>query len=742
MKARRSIWLAGAGVVVAAVAAYHNTLGVPFLFDDEPSIFFNPTIQHLWPPWEALSPPRGFGFTVSGRPLLNLSLALNFAVSGLDGWSYHAFNLLIHALAGLVLFGLARRTLARPGLAPAFGELALPAAFVIALLWTLHPLQTEAVTYVIQRAESLMGLFYLLTLYAFVRAADSARPRAWLAASVAACVLGMGCKEVMVTAPVVVLLFDRTFVAGSLRDAWRSRRGYYVALTLTWLPLAWLVARTGGDRGGTFNFSPAAWAQFWLTQFEALARYLKLAVWPVPLVFEYGRVDTGNAARVVACALPIVALLAATLWALRRRPFGAAQARPVAGFFGASFFLILAPTSLVPGITQTIVEHRMYLPLAAVIGLTAGAVVASWGRRGLMGLLMLALVAGGLTLARNATYQSALTLWRDTVQKRPGSALAQSNLGTALFRRGENAEALRHYQESLHLDPGSAQVHYNLGLVLEKLGRGEEAVAEFREAVRILPYFSQAQSRLGGLLLKAHHAEEALRHLRVAVGYTPELADAQNHLGLALAESGQPAEALEHYAAAVRADPAYAEAECNWGAALVALKQLAEARRHLERAVQLAPKLADAHFNLGLLAAAKGRPDEAQYAEAVRLDPNHGEARLNLGVALARAGRFADGVPQLQEAVRLRPALAEAHANLGIALAETGRVDEAIASYETALRLRPDYAMAHYNLGNALLQRQRIAEARAHFAEAVRLVPDFAAAREMLDRLNAVSPRQ
>src|SRR4029077_15512000 len=126
-------------------------------------------------------------------------------------------------LAGLTLFGLVQRTLLRPALHPRFGADALPLALAVALLWTVHPLQTESVTYIVQRAESLMGLFYLLTLYCFVRSLDSPAPNRWQALCFAACLTGMATKEVMVSAPLLVLLYDRTFAAGSFRAAWQQR---------------------------------------------------------------------------------------------------------------------------------------------------------------------------------------------------------------------------------------------------------------------------------------------------------------------------------------------------------------------------------------------------------------------------------------------------------------------------------------------------------------------------------------
>ena len=167
-------FLAGGLIVLAAVLAYRDSFSGPFIFDDEHSIQQNPTIGRLWPIWKPLCPPN-HGETVTGRPLLNLSFAVNYAVGGLNVRGYHVANLAIHVLAALLLFGILRRTF----LLPSNGtfQIATPTglAFVIALLWAIHPLQTESVTYIVQRAESLVGLFYLLTLYCFIRGATSGR---------------------------------------------------------------------------------------------------------------------------------------------------------------------------------------------------------------------------------------------------------------------------------------------------------------------------------------------------------------------------------------------------------------------------------------------------------------------------------------------------------------------------------------------------------------------------------------
>ena len=174
VKSQRFVALA---VVFAGLLAYHNSFFGPFVFDDIPHITENPRIRQLWPPWDVLSPSSSA--LINARPVVDVSLAVNYALGGYNVWGYHALNLTIHILAGLTLFGIVRRTLRQPPLRERFGAAADGLALAAALIWTVHPLQTESVTYVIQRAESIMGLFYLLTLYCFIRGAASPRPRLW-----------------------------------------------------------------------------------------------------------------------------------------------------------------------------------------------------------------------------------------------------------------------------------------------------------------------------------------------------------------------------------------------------------------------------------------------------------------------------------------------------------------------------------------------------------------------------------
>jgi tetratricopeptide (TPR) repeat protein len=702
--------VAGVVVVLAALAAYHNSFSGPFVLDDPVAITDNLTIRHFG---SALVPPSFSGATTAGRPVINLTFALNYALGGMKVWGYHAFNLLIHMLAGLTLFGIVRRTLRERSTFnvqhptsksnnPIFPELssadALMIALAVAILWVVHPLQTEAVTYVSQRAESLMGLFYLLTLYFFVRGAESRlqesgvrnqekefkiqNPQAtlplssgltpdasslWYAASLLACLLGMATKEVMVSAPLMVLLYDRTFIAGSFGEAWQLRWRYYLVLACTWLLLAWLTIGLG-QRSVGFN-QGVTWWIYALTSCRSVVLYGKLALWPHPLVFDYGTHFIRHATEAVPYALILAALLVGTMIALRRWP--------AIGFLGAWFFVILAPTSsVVPVALQPTAEHRMYLSLAAVVVLGVLGLHRLAGRRGLAVGVAVAVGLGWLAIQRNKDYHSELAIWSDTVTKCPDNARARNNLGNALFKiPGRLPDAMAQYEAALGINPDFAEAHDDFGNALLKMpGHLPDAIAQFETALRLDPDSAKAHNNLGNALM-----------------------DVPGRLPGAMAE--------------------------------------------FEAALRLNPDLADAHNNLGTaLLDAPGRlPDAiAEFEAALRINPDSMEAHDNLGIVFFKMpGRLPDAITQFEAALRLDPDSMEAHSNLGSALLnEPGRLPDAIVQYEAAVQLDPGSAKAHYNLGNALLNMPgRMSDAIGQLQAALRINPDLASARELLNQL-------
>ncbi len=660
----RGALLALAVLGLTAGLAYQNSLAGAFVFDDQGWIVDNPSIRDLGSIGRVLLPLNTM--YLNSRPLVNLTLALNYAVGGTNAAGYHGVNLAIHLLAALTLFGIVRRTLTSPRLGSpvdptcragptgGFASAATLLAIAIAALWAVHPLQTQAVTYVIQRCESLMGLLYLLTLYCVIRGAESQRgasqketvpflrhpiarigtaPGLWNLAAVAACVLGMGSKEVMATAPVVVLLYDRTFLSGSFRGALRARYGLYLGLAASWAVVAGLVLAVARYSPVGIAVKTFTWWSYLLTQPGVLVHYLRLAFWPTGLCLDYGWPPARTLAAIVPPGLLIVGLLAWTGWALVKRP--------ALGFLGAWFFLILAPTSSIVPIEDAAVEHRMYLSLAAVVaGVVLGGYLAlrrliagGWLSArtsaviGSCSIVLVAIAFAALTRQRNTAYRDEVSIWEDTIAKRPNNPRAYCSLGNAFEHLSKYNEAVPWYRKAIQLKPTFIEARYNLGKVLVDSGRLSEAIAELEAALKIDPNVAR-------------------------VHYT---------LGLALADSGRTDEAIRHYERALQIDPNFASAHYNLAAALLARSRFSQAADHYRQVLRIEPKSLDACNNLARLLATCPDASVRDGAEALRwaqkaVELSHHQQPLmldTLAAAYAATGRMAEAIQTDRRAAEL-----------------------------------------------------------------------------------------
>jgi len=646
----RPPYLACLLLILAGTVAYSNSFHGPFVFDDITAIEENPTLLRLGALDRVLSPP--LQTTAEHRPLLNLTLAVNVAISGLEVWSYHALNLAVHLLAALLLFGILRRSLELPPLAERYRGATVGLALSVSLLWVLHPLQTESVTYVIQRAESLAGLFYLAVLYGAIRGAGSTRPLGWHVAAVACCVLGAATKETLVTAPALVLLYDRIFLSPSFREAWRRRTLLHAGLWAICLLHMALLFASGGHRdsiGLGHGVTPWDYAQ---TQLVAIVHYLRLSFWPAPLVLDYGQGIVRDPLRVASCAALIAALLAATVLAFRRRPELA--------FLGAGFFAILAPSSsVVPIATQTMAEHRMYLSLAAVVTLTVLAAWRAWTHAAsrlrwpgawskalpAVALAAAAAALGAATFRRNEDYRSHVAIWQDTIRKRPDNLRAHLSLGVALKAAGDLPEALRTFDAILAREPGYDNARNNRGNVLVLLGRHDEALADFDRAI----------------------------------GQQPSMADYYANRGIAHQRAGRLDPALQDHSRAVQLRPDHAPYYSNRAVVYERLGRFREAVADCDRALDLHPAFTPACFNRGNALMALGRLDEA--------------------------------LADYDETLRRKPDFAEAHCNRGNLHMQAGRLEQALADYDRAIALKPEYAKAWYNRAVAHFLRKDFARA-------------------------------
>lgn len=666
----RITWLCGGLILAAAVILYWNSLECPFIFDDDDSIVRNVYIRRLWPLTEALKAPRQT--TVDGRPVVSLSLAVNYAMGGLDVRYFHATNILVHAIAGMALFGVVRRALLSSRLRERFGPISTGLALTTAMIWIAHPLCTQAVTYVIQRAESMMAMFYLVAIYCSIRAIESDRPRRWYALSVVACALGMGTKEVAISAPLVILLCDRALVTQSVAGALRRRKWFYACLAGTMLIQLALMAATPRPDVEGFGVGRQTPFNYLLTEFGVIVRYLRLSLWPGGLCIDYDWPMVQSVGEALVPGVIVVSALFATVLAvIRNRAWGVPA---------ATFWLVLAPTSSVLPLFDPIFEHRMYLPLAALCILMVMAVhsilcrivtspTAHHERPERIGaILALAVVVflGGLTIRRNRDYRSELSLWQDVVQKRPENVRGQVNLGTTLTKLGRFDEALVILEKAVAKKPNYAEGRNNLGAVLTKLGRLDEAVEEFKACLAVSDKYPSAHFNLGLVYEELGRKQEAMEQFSHALRIYPEYPEANESLAYLLSTEGRTKEAIEHYRAALRFSPVRPKS-CN---------------------------------NLGKLLGQMGQYDEAihWFRAALEVSPDQMEARNNLAITLGLQGNLSGAVAEFERALALQPENASIHVNLAFALEKAGRRSDAIEKYESALRLQPELPSAKRGL--------------------------------------------
>jgi tetratricopeptide (TPR) repeat protein len=677
LASRRATWLAAAVLSAAALVVYANSFNGALVFDDIPWIVLDPGVHKLWPLSDVLfSANPNF---VSGRPVVNLTIAINYALGGTAPGGYHAVNIAIHILAGLTLFGIVRRTLSMPVLRGRFGAAATPLALAVALVWIVHPLQTAAVTYVIQRTESLVGLFYLLTLYCVIRGADSARAVRWYIAAVVACFLGMATKEVMATAPVVVLLYDRTFVSGSFANAFSRRWSLYLALAATWGIVAWTLLSTGFHTGstgaGAGGFTPVSYA---MTQPGVIVHYLKLAFWPSGMSLDYGWPAAESLEAVLLPAIFVALLFGLTIWALvKNSPLG---------FLGAWFFSILGPTSSFVPIKDAAFDHRMYLPLAAVAALVVIGGYVLWRRFAvgqsadndlrqwavpvcLLGGAVIAL--GCATVARNAIFTSAADVWRDVLEKDPSRARAHNNLAAVLIEEGQYAEGIEHCRTALALTPGYADAENNIGHALALQGKTDEAIPWYERALAHNPDHHFALINLAAALVEKKERQSAIKLYETYLKDYPQDARIEYDLATCFRTEGDLAQAVVHFKKAIALDQENVKARLALAECLHAQGDIAGAVRELEATIHIAPDSATAHNDLANLLVAQGRIADAvdHFERALSLKPDYAAAHHYYAAVLVRQGKNAEAVQHWREAVRLEPKEVQYLSNLSLLLA-------------------------------------------------------------------------
>lgn len=600
---RRRTWIYAAAIVAAGAVSYANSLNCGFVFDDVQYVAHNEALRHLWPPFGWL------GFCPT-RPVVYFTFAVNYAMHGNDVVGFHLVNIAIHLAVALGLLGLIRRTLVLPCIAERYRKAADELAAATALVWVVHPLCTQAVTYVYQRLESLASLFAVAAIYGVVRAyRNISRPqRAWQAASITACWLGILSKESVFALPMIVLVYDRLYLAGSWR-AVLARRRFHAAMFCSWGVAVGLMIASGEDyeKAGIADGAGVAPLSYALSESGVILHYLRLAFVPVGLCLDYYWPIAQRWTEFVPQTIVVLLLLGVTFVGLIRARLWS--------FPAVAFFLLLAPTSSIVPIADLAFEHRMYLPLACVIALVVCGVFELTQMRWVtvdaartrqvrflssstLIVVVVALAAG--TIDRNRDYLDGPTMWRDCVAKAPSNPRPCDLLAAHYLRIHDVVEGRQWLIEALRLEPNFITSQLRLADLLIDEGRFDEAELLLNQvAMQRLTRTERYFITLGKFYAARGRTVEAIAAFEnVLTTGRAFQTQARTNIGVMLDRLGRREEALAELNAAVESDAENVAAWINLGSALARRGQLTEAARAFERAVELDPRSPSAQENL------------------------------------------------------------------------------------------------------------------------------------------------
>ena len=619
-------------IFAVTLVAYYPALHGGFIWDDAghvtgPDLRSLHGLARIW---------FEMGATQQYYPFLHTAFWVEHRLWGDAPLGYHLLNVLLHAAAACLLGVTLRR-------------LAVPGAWLAALLFALHPVAVESVAWIAEQKNTLSAVLYFCAALAYLRFDEQRRGPPYVLAAVLF-LLALLTKTVTATLPAALLLVFW----------WRRGRLTWSRDVLPLLPwfaaaaaaggvTAWFERTRIGAEGAAFALTTA---QRFLLAGRVVWFYLAKLVWPADLIFIYPRwtIDATAAAQWL---FPLGALaLVAVLWRWRRRgPLTALL------FFGGTLFPALGFFNVFPFIFSFVADHFQYLASAGVLTLAAAGLARLPRMTGgaLAGVLLAGL--GALTWRQSAMYRDVFTLYRTTIARNPDCWMAYNNLAEALTNAGHAADAIPLLDRAIQLRPDFAQAENNLGDDLRLTGRPQDGIPHLERAIRLQPDFAEAHNNLGAALMMTGRPADGIAEFERAVALRPAYAQAHLNLGLAEANAGDTATAMAEFATAARLDPANGDAELNLAIGLSLAGRLPEARVHFERTLALAPDSVDARLQYGRALTAANRLDDAiaQYEAAVQLAPDSAGAHLALALALRQAGRLQEATAQYLEAQRLSP---------------------------------------------------------------------------------------
>ncbi|MCP4345200.1 MAG: tetratricopeptide repeat protein [Desulfobacterales bacterium] len=632
---------------------YSNTLNGPFVFDDKLNIRDNSHIRLTKLTIEGIE-KAGFESHASNRPVANITFALNYYLHKYNLPGYHLFNILIHIITGILLYFFVKTILKilNPNSENYnYQQPAFQIAFFTALIWLVHPVQTQSVTYIVQRMNIMAAMFYILSLLCYIKARISQKKIKKLTlftTSAFAGILGVGSKEIAVTLPFFIFFYEWYFFQKfNKRYLLFFLAGILIFFAL--FSLAYLGASPVERILADYSFRDFTLKQRVLTEFRVIIFYISLIIFPHPsrlnLVHDFPlSYSLADPITTLLCLLIITASIGLAFYLAKKK-------QALLSFCILWFFGNLLIESSVLGL-EIIFEHRIYMPSMLMILMGVSLVYRLKIKRLPEALLIIISIFFSLwTHERNYIWSDDVLLWKDCVKKSPMKARPYGNLGTAFINRGLYKEAIPYLRKEAELAPSKKRdALTQWGLALRKIGKNSEAIEKLSEAVKIEPFYDSpylANQILGEIFQDIENWEKAEYYFSKALlKSNPHPHLTLNSLGIALVQQGKTEGAIKRFRQAADISPSYKEP-----------------RRNLKKVADLL---------------------------------------LNRGAEFEIKGLIEKAIPNYKKAVELNPEFAEAYLNLGNALAKTGKIREAVKAYRKILEINPNHEKARFFLKKAL----------------------------------------
>jgi len=664
------------------------------------------------------------------QPVTRLSHVVDYQLFGKNPLGHHLMSVTVHSLNALLVFGFLWTLLSATSLS-ANERFAL--ALGTAIVFAVHPLQTESVAWLAGRTQLLCTTLGLACLWVYAKGGKQ-----WLVFVLF--LLAMMSKPMAVSLPFIMLAIDYYPLQRYQRLGWGRLLWEKAPLLAVTVVAGLATIFTKSQEGQVANLAAIPVFGRLRVTFISLSFYPLKLVWPSHLSPDYPVAWSLSLAPglVVASVILAVAITVAAVMERRRWPM-------LAACWGSYLALVLPVSGLVATTTQPILATRYaYVAMVPVLLAVGAVVICVWRRSKTMTHLALAALFAAQLCAFGAGARHLIPHWRtDEARRRacvaefPDADVILQDFAMVALGEGDPDSALKYAQRDVEVAPKTYQSHGALALVLARLGRADEAIAQAREACRLNPHPGAGEVNIGTILMDLGRLPEAAYHFQQAIRIQPNTPTAHYNLGCCLYSVGRLREAASEFEAELKINPDFAEAHDGLAGVLFALGDTQNAIAQCRQALKLNPNLVEARYNLGLALARTGRLPEAtkEWEDVVLSKPDNADARVCLAEAFEQQDKVTDATREYKLALETDPHCAEARSRLGAIYQRAGKLPDAVAQYKLALQINPADAETHFNLALALEKLGRIPEALQEYEQVVRLRPDSAPAKDALARL-------